>query len=100
MKLQTQLCKAINRIFPLPVHPFNLQNEGVKSYAQWQYEKGYETIKFFLEKYTTDELFKNKVVLDIGCGAAGKTLFYATLGTKMIYGNDILDEYGDESHLL
>ena len=28
---------------------FNLQNDGVKSYAMWQYEKGADTLAFFLD---------------------------------------------------
>jgi ubiquinone/menaquinone biosynthesis C-methylase UbiE len=98
--LEAKICKTLNRIFPLPVHPFNLQNDGVKSYAEWQYDKGLETIRFFLVKYTAEVMFKDKVVLDIGCGAAGKTLFYASYGTKMIYGIDVLEEYREESHQL
>jgi len=69
MGVKVSVCKAINKLFPLPVHPFNLQNEGVKTYAQWQYEKGEETLRFYLEKVTKEEMFKDKVVLDIGCGA-------------------------------
>ena len=38
-----------NKLFPKPVHPFNLQNAGGKSYAEWQYEKGAETIKFYVQ---------------------------------------------------
>ena len=30
---------ALNKLFPLPVHPFNLQNDGVKTYAMWQNEE-------------------------------------------------------------
>ena len=33
-----KLLEQINRLFPLPVHPFNLQNDGVTTYAKWQYE--------------------------------------------------------------
>lgn len=71
-------CMTVNKLFKLPVHPFNLNNEGKKTYAQWQYEKGMDTIKFYLKHSTVDEMFKDKVVLDIGCGAGGKTVFYAS----------------------
>jgi len=95
-----KLCKAINRLFPLPIHPFNLKNEGVKSYAQWQYEKGIDTIRFYLDKVTPEKMFKGKTVLDIGCGAGGKTLYYASQGVSMIYGIDILPKYEAEAYAL
>lgn len=100
MTVSEKLCKSVNHLFPLPVHPFNLQNQGVKTYAEWQFEKGQETIRFYLEKASLDEMFKDKVVLDIGCGAGGKTLFYASKGVKKIYGVDVVDRYQAESSKL
>ena len=90
----------LNRLFKAPVHPFNLQNDGVKSYAMWQYEKGADTIQFFLPKYTKDEMFKDKICVDIGCGAAGKSLFYASCGAKKVYGLEILEKYREEAESL
>ncbi len=95
-----KLCMSVNRLFKLPVHPFNLHNEGKKTYAQWQYEKGFETIKFYLKHSTTDEMFKDKAVLDIGCGAGGKTVYYASLGVKRITGLEILEKYREEAENL
>lgn len=100
MGLKVSLCKTINKLFPLPVHPFNLQNKGIKTYAEWQYEKGEETVKFYLEKVTKEEMFKDKVVLDIGCGAGGKTLFYASQGATKVYGIDIVERYKEEADAL
>lgn len=100
MGVRVSLCKGINRLFPLPVHPFNLQNQGVKTYAQWQYEKGEETLRFYLEKVTKEEMFKDKVVLDIGCGAGGKTLFYAAQGAEKVYGIDVVEHYKEEANAL
>lgn len=97
MSLAVGICKAINRMFPLPVHPFNLNNSGIKTYSEWQFEKGIETIKFYLKKTTTDKMFKDKVVLDIGCGAGGKTVYYASLGVEKIYGLEILEKYKVEA---
>ncbi len=42
-------------------------------------------------------MFKDKTVLDIGCGAAGKTLYYASCGVKKIYGIDIIPKYKEEA---
>ncbi|MDK2801421.1 MAG: hypothetical protein PWP27_2441 [Clostridiales bacterium] len=100
MSLKQTLCKSINRLFPLPVHPFNLQNQGVKTYAEWQFEKGQDTVKFYLDKVALDEMFQDKIVLDIGCGAGGKTLFYASQGVKKIYGIDVVKKYEKEANTL
>lgn len=97
MGFAVELCKCINRMFPLPVHPFNLNNSGIKTYSEWQYEKGIQTIKFYLEQTTTENMFKDKIVLDIGCGAGGKTVYYASLGVKKIYGLEILEKYKVEA---
>lgn len=97
MRTRAKLCKAINSRFPLPPHPFNLDNDGVMTYSQWQYQKGRETIKFYLEFTDMDEMFHGKTVVDIGCGAAGKTLYYASLGVKKIYGIEILEKYRAEA---
>ena len=95
-----KILMAANKCFKAPVHPFNLQCEGVKSYAEWQYEKGADTIKFYLKKYTKDEMFKDKVIADIGCGAGGKTLYYATNDAKKVYGVEILGKYEKEANAL
>ncbi len=100
MELKVRLCKAVNRIFPLPVHPFNRQASGMETYAQWQYAKGLETIRHYLDITTPADMFKGKVVLDIGCGAAGKTLYYASCGVKKIYGVDVVQRYEEEAATL
>jgi len=97
MGIMVKLCIMKNKLFKLPVHPFNLSNQGKKTYAEWQYEKGIDTIKFYLKCSTTDEMFKDKEVLDIGCGAGGKTIFYASQGVKNITGVEILEKYRDEA---
>ena len=48
MSFSGKLLKAVNRIFPLPVHPFNTQASGGMTYAEWQYSRGEDTIKFYL----------------------------------------------------
>lgn len=95
-----KLCMTVNKMFKLPVHPFNLNNEGKKSYAQWQFEKGIDTIKFYLKHTSIDEMFKDKTVLDIGCGAGGKTIYYASKGVKKIVGVEILGKYKEEAESL
>ena len=41
-----------------------------------------------------------QVVLDIGCGAGGKSLYYASRGAKEVIGVDILEKYRAESAAL
>lgn len=100
MAISTSLIKLTNKIFPKVVHPFNLQNEGAQSYAQWQYERGGDTIRFFLEARTPDEMFRDKLVLDMGCGAAGKSLYYCSLGAKKVVGVDVVEHYREEANAL
>lgn len=87
----------LNKFFKKPIHPFNMQNDGIMTYGQWQYEKGEKTIEFYTKKYTTEEMFKGKNVLDIGCGAAGKSLYYASLGAKKVTGIDVVTYYEQEA---
>ena len=100
MSKRVQLCKGLSRLYPTPVHPFNLQNAGQKTYAQWQYEKGEDTIRFYLDYTTAKDMFQDKKVLDIGCGAAGKTLYYASLGAKEVIGLDVVPHYQEEAEQL
>ena len=92
--------KTVNRLFKPVVHPFNLNNDGVKTYAMWQFEKGEETIKNYLSYTTKEEMFYNKTILDIGCGAGGKSLYYITLGAEHVFGVDVVASYKDESETL
>lgn len=98
--LAEKICKIINPLFKVPVHPFNLNNEGIMTYSEWQYEKGKETIKYYLEHASEEEIFKGKMVLDIGCGAGGKTIYYASKGVDQIVGLEILEKYREQANSL
>ena len=87
MGLPYQLLLKTNHWFPKVVHPFNLQNDGTKTYAMWQYEKGFDTIKLYMDRYTKEEMFEGKEVLDMGCAAAGKSLYYVSLGAAHVTGD-------------
>jgi len=97
MSLSVSLIRLSNKLFKPVIHPFNLQNDGVKTYAEWQYEKGADTVKFFAEKYPADVMFKGKRVLDMGCGAAGKSLYYASMGAEHVTGVEIVEHYEAEA---
>lgn len=100
MSISVNILKAVNKMFPLPVHPFNTQAAGEMTYAKWQYGKGEETIKFYLEYTDTDTMFKDKMVLDVGCGAGGKSLYYLSKGAKKVVGIDVVEKYKQESESL
>ncbi len=97
MGLPYKLLLKTNRLFPAIVHPFNLQNDGKKTYAMWQYEKGYDTIRLYMDHFSKEEMFLDKAVLDMGCGPAGKSLYYASLGAKHVTGVDIVAHYKEEA---
>lgn len=100
MRFSTKMLLAWNKCFKLPMHPFNLQNDGVMSYAKWQYQKGEETIKFYLDFCDKADMFAGKTIVDIGCGAGGKSLFYASCGAKEVIGVEILEKYRAEAEAL
>ena len=95
--LSLKILLVLNRLFKLPVHPFNLSAGGGLTYAEWQFEKGAQTIAFFLDYTTADEMFRGKTVLDVGCGAAGKSLYYASLGARSVVGLDVVERYREEA---
>jgi ubiquinone/menaquinone biosynthesis C-methylase UbiE len=97
MSLSTKLIKLGNKIFPEVKHPFNMQNDGEMTYAEWQYMKGEDTVACYKGKYYPEDMFPDKTVLDMGCGAAGKSLWYASLGAKRVIGCDIVERYEEEA---
>ena len=42
-------------------------------------------------------MFRDKEILDIGCGAGGKSLYYASCGAKKVTGVDIVPKYEQDS---
>ncbi len=77
----------LNRLFKPTPHPFN---DG-RDYAEWQFEKGGETLECFSGYGGKSRLIEGKTVLDVGCGAAGKSVFYAVSGAACVTGCDLFD---------
>ena len=98
--MSLNLLLGLNKLFKLPQHPFNMQQNGEKTYAEWQFDKGIDTIKFYLEHTNENEMFCNKKVLDIGCGAGGKSLYYLSKGAQSVTGVDVVEKYKSESESL
>ncbi len=90
----------LNRLFPLPEHPLNLQNAGTESYAMWQYGKGADTVRLFSERYAPEAMFRDRDVCDVGCGAGGKSLYYAAQGARHVTGLDVAAGYGPQAQAL
>ncbi len=96
-KWKAMVLRALNHCFPRPVHPFNLRNASELSYAEWQYEKAPGTLRYYLERYSIEEMFAEKRVLDFGCGEGGKSVYYAGLGAKQVVGVDLMPEYEERA---
>lgn len=99
MNIPIKLLKSLNRCFPPVVHPFNLQNDGSTTYAQWQYRWGERTVACFAPQFTPGDIFTGKTVLDMGCGAAGKSLYYLSIGASRVVGVDIVAHYQQEAEV-
>ena len=97
MSVSVSILKGLNHLFPKVPHPFNLQNAGSQTYAQWQYQWGSKTIACFQPDFTAEEMFKGKKVLDMGCGASGKSLYYISVGAAQVVGVDVVPRYKEEA---
>lgn len=91
----------LNRCFKPVKHPFNMSNSGEKKYSEWEFERGGTS----LSSYGTTELDGNvdrllcgKRLLDIGAGAAGKTVYYLTRGAAYAVAVDLLEDLAAEAH--
>ena len=96
-KLGAAVLKRIDPLFKKPVHPFNLNNEGSMTYADWEYEKAQDALDLYKGRYSPEEMFAGKEVLDCGCGEGGKSVYYAGFGAKRVVGVDILPKYAERS---
>ncbi len=97
MGFSVSLLKKINGLFPPVEHPFNLQAKGRQTYAQWQFRWGEKTVACFAPRFTPKDIFAGKDVLDMGCGASGKSLYYISIGAKSVVGVDVVAHYKEEA---
>ena len=98
MSIGANLIVYLNKFFPKKEHPFDLQNEGTKTYAQWEFEHGANATKCFSIFCSEEEMLKDKRILDMGCGAGGKSVYFLSRGAKHVVGVDIVESYEKESH--
>lgn len=93
----------INRLFPPVAHPFNLQNDGVKSYCEWEFERGEETLNDYIGNKIipdADTMLSGVRLLDIGAGEGGKSLYYLTCGAKNVTALDVIPSYKSKAEAL
>lgn len=95
MRAATRLLLALNRLFPVPDHPFNRALAGRGTYADWQFEQAPRSLSQFRAVASPEELARGRRVLDLGCGAGGKAVYLATLGARQVVAVDVVPHYAD-----
>lgn len=98
MSVKTLL--RLNRHFKPVPHPFNDEAAGGKTYGTWEYERGGKTVDCYRPAFSEDTMFREKKVLDVGCGEGGKSLYYAGCGAESVVGIDLVEEYSAKSAAL
>ncbi|NPV88064.1 class I SAM-dependent methyltransferase [Coprothermobacteraceae bacterium] len=79
----------LNKLFPKPLHPFNLEDANVKTFAQWEFEQSEKLVRLYAPEIDLLSELRGTTLLDIGAGAGGKTTWYALHGTAKAVGVDI-----------
>jgi ubiquinone/menaquinone biosynthesis C-methylase UbiE len=80
---------ALNRCFKRPIHPFNLEDEGKKTFAEWEFGQSKRLNNYYLPEIDLFREIQGKTILDIGAGSGGKTTFYALNGARRVTGIDM-----------
>ena len=83
----------LNKRFRLPEHPFNDRSGDVLAYAEWEYGQAERSLACFAPYYAPGDMLFRKKVLDIGCGAGGKSVCYAKEWSADVTGVDLEEKY-------
>ncbi len=97
MDIRVKALFVLNRFFKKPVHPFNLEDAGIKTFAEWEFEQSSKIPRYYLPEFDLLKEISGKRVLDIGAGGGGKTVFYALNGAERVVGIDIEEGFVKES---
>ncbi len=89
MSIGTNLLFFLNKFFKKPMHPFNLEDAGIKTFTEWEFEQSRRIPSYYLPEFNLLEEIKGKTVLDVGAGGGGKSIFYSLNGAKNVVGIDI-----------
>ena len=104
MSVETIL--KLNKRFRLPEHPFNsparVRSEDAcgsvsLAYAQWEYEHAADSLACFAPYYAPGDILFRKKVLDVGCGAGGKSVYYAEKFAADVTGAELLEKYREQA---
>ncbi|HHY93787.1 MAG TPA: class I SAM-dependent methyltransferase, partial [Firmicutes bacterium] len=84
-------CLALNHLFPRRPHPFNLALAGDMRYTEWQFQQAEEVLRRYQRLLSTsasassaDTWCRGRRLLDLGCGAGGKSVFFALQGAEVV----------------
>lgn len=89
MKITEDFYLSLNGFFVKIIKAMGYYDSN-SSYSEKEYDWGKEKLAY----YTPYIDLKDKTVLDAGCGLGGKTVLYAEMGCKAIFGIDM-----DENHI-
>ena len=99
-KVNSDVLIKLNRYFRPVTHPFNLESAGEKTYSEWEFEKGADTVRMYLDSCVCGSekcMFSGKTVLDVGAGGGGKSLYYLSRGAKHVTALDVIERYKNEA---
>ena len=81
MKINILICRIMNRIFRKPTV---CGRQSREDYAKWEFDIAPSNLES-LKPYSS---FDAKIILDVGCGMGGKSLYYAMNGAKEVFALD------------
>jgi len=86
-----RLILFFNKFFKKRDHPFNRGGKYKLNYADFEYESAKKVFKDFEKVIGKEigEIVRDKEVLDLGCGAGGKTVFIKENGAQRVVGVDL-----------
>ncbi len=87
----------LNKRFRVPEHPFNDRSGDALAYAKWEYEHAAGSLACFAPYYAPGDILFRKKVLDVGCGAGGKSVYYAEKWSADVTGIDLLEKYRQQA---
>lgn len=84
--IRARLLLLLNRVFPLAM---DYGGKDADAYSRWEFESGKEMFERYFAAVVD---MRAPRVLDVGCGAGGKTAFYATLDPAMLIALDVSEQ--------